>query len=94
MKLIRLFGSLIFVLGLFTAIFVGMPWYIYHDPTLPWWLKAAVYCLMGGILLVLLTVAIEQRKVKPQERHPTPLGPFGCCSRILRKSLVVRSPKL
>lgn len=76
MKLIRLFGSLIFVLGLFTAIFVGMPWYVYHDPTLPWWLKAAVYCLMGGILLVLLTVAIEQRKVKPPGEAPYPVGPL------------------
>jgi len=64
MKTIRLIGSLAFVLGLFVAIFVGMPWYIYHDPTLPWWLKIAVYCLMGGILLVLMMVAIEQRKSK------------------------------
>ena len=64
MKTLRLIGSLAFVLGLFVAIFVGMPWYIYHDPTLPWWLKIAVYCLMGGILLVLMMVAIEQRKGK------------------------------
>lgn len=71
MKILRLIGSLAFVLGLFTAIFVGIPWYIYHDPTLPWWLKTAVYCLMGGILLVLLMVAIEQRKGKvPGEGLP------------------------
>ncbi len=73
MKTIRLIGSLAFVLGLFVAIFVGMPWYIYHDPTLPWWLKIAVYCLMGGILLVLMMVAIEQRKGKTpgEELLPT-----------------------
>ena len=72
MKVIRLIGSLAFVLGLFTAIFVGMPWYIYHDPTLPWWLKIAIYCLMGGILLVLLAVAIEQRKGKVPREELSP----------------------
>jgi len=77
MKALRLSGSIAFVLGLFTAIFVGMPWYLYHDPTLPWWLKTAVYCTMGGILLVLLTVAIEQRKGKAlrEELPPTEFQP-------------------
>ena len=64
MKIVRMIGSMAFVVGFFTAIFVGMPWYIYHDPMLPWWLKGAVYCILGGILLVLLTVAVEQRKDK------------------------------
>lgn len=63
MKTIRLLGSLAFVLGLFTSIFVGIPWYIYHDPILPWWLKTAAYCLVGGIFLVLMSVALEQRKI-------------------------------
>ena len=71
MKILRLIGSLAFVLGLFTAIFAGVPWHVYHDPTMPWWLKTAVYCLLGGILLVLLMVAIEQRKGKaPGEELP------------------------
>ena len=34
------------------------------DPVVPWWLRTAVFCLLGGILLVLLTVALEQRKHK------------------------------
>jgi len=42
----------------------GIPWYVYHDPILPWWLKTAIYCLLGGILLVLLTVAVERREDK------------------------------
>ena len=67
MKTLRLIGSLAFVLGLFTAIFAGIPWYVYHEPILPWWLKIAVYGIMGGILLVLLTVAVEQRKGKASE---------------------------
>ena len=62
MKVLRLIGSSAFVIGLFTAIFAGIPWYVYHDRMLPWWLKAAVYCVLGGILLVLLTVAAEYRK--------------------------------
>jgi len=68
-KALRLVGSLAFVLGLFTAIFVGIPWYAYHEPILPWWLKTAVYCLLGGILLVLLTVAAEQGKGKARGKE-------------------------
>jgi len=64
MKTLRLIGSLAFVLGFFTAIFAGIPWYAYNNPLLPWWLRIAIYCLVGGILVVLLTVAAEQRKGK------------------------------
>jgi uncharacterized protein YbjQ (UPF0145 family) len=64
MKTIRHFGSLAFVLGLFTVLFVGVPWYVIvgDDPVLPWWFRVAVFSLLGGILVVLLTVAVEQRK--------------------------------
>ena len=66
MKVLRNIGSLAFVLGLFVTIFVGMPWGIIvsDDPVVPLWLRIAVFCLLGGILLVLLTVALEQGKVK------------------------------
>jgi uncharacterized protein YbjQ (UPF0145 family) len=52
-----------FVLGLFTAVFAGTPWYIMvaDDPVVPWWLRIAVFCLLGGILVVLATLALEQR---------------------------------
>jgi len=66
-------GSLAFVLGLFTAIFAGIPWQVIveDDPVIPWWLRTAVFCILGGILLVLLTVAIEQRKNKTSgEKFP------------------------
>jgi uncharacterized protein YbjQ (UPF0145 family) len=73
MKVIRLFGSLIFVLGLFIAVFAGVPWYVYNEPLLPLWLEIAVYAFLGGILLVLLTVAVEQRRSKaPTEKLPPP----------------------
>jgi uncharacterized protein YbjQ (UPF0145 family) len=64
MKIFRHIGSLAFVLGLFTAVFAGIPWYmiVADDPVVPWWLRIAVFCLLGGILVVLLTVALEQRK--------------------------------
>ena len=64
MKLIRQLGSLAFVMGLFTVLFAGMPWYVtvVDDPVMPWWFRAAVYSLLGGILIVLLTLALEQRK--------------------------------
>ena len=76
MKILRLFGSLVFVLGLFTVVFAGVPWYIYNEPLLPLWLGIAVYAFLGGILLVLLTVAVEQRKAKATgEELPPPESP-------------------
>ncbi len=74
MKLLRHMGSLAFVLGLFTAIFAGIPWYIIvaDNPVVPLWLKTAVFCLLGGILVVLLTVALEQTRHKTSEGRPLP----------------------
>jgi len=72
MKALRSIGSLAFVLGLFTVVFAGTPWYVLvtDDPVVPWWLRIAVFCLLGGILLVMLTVAVEQRKSGvPVEAH-------------------------
>ena len=73
MKILRHIGSLAFVLGLFTALFVGIPWYVItaEDPVMPWWFRTAIFCLLGGILVVLLTVAFEQlKKRKPREKLP------------------------
>jgi len=69
MKILRHIGSLAFVLGLFCAVFAGIPWYVIvaDDPAVPGWLKIALFCLLGGILVVLLTVALEQRKIKLSE---------------------------
>lgn len=71
MKLFRHIGSLAFVLGLFTAIFAGIPWHmmITDDPVIPWWLRIAVFCFLGGILLVLLTVVFEQMKDKASQEE-------------------------
>ncbi len=64
MKALRLLGSLAFVAGLFCAVFAGIPWYVIvaDNPALPGWLKLSIFCLLGGILTVLLTVVLEQRK--------------------------------
>lgn len=64
MKALRLVGSLAFVAGLFCAVFAGIPWYVIvaDDPAVPWWLKIAIFSLLGGIITVLLTVVLEQRK--------------------------------
>jgi uncharacterized protein YbjQ (UPF0145 family) len=75
MKLLRHIGSLAFVLGLFTAVFAGIPWYmiVADDPVVPLWLRIAVFCLLGGILVVLVTLALEQRvhKASAEELLPT-----------------------
>jgi len=72
MKVLRHIGSVAFVLGLFTAVFAGMPWYVMtaDDPAVPWWLRIAVFCLLGGILLVLATLALEQRTHKASVIEP------------------------
>lgn len=38
--------------GIFTAVFAGMQWYIMvaDDPVMPWWLRLAVFSLLGGVL--------------------------------------------
>ena len=66
MKVIRNIGSMAFVIGLFTAVFAGMPWYVIvaENPATPWWFRLAVFSLLGGILLVLLTLALEQSSKK------------------------------
>ncbi len=77
MKTLRSIGSLAFVLGLFIAVFAGIPWYmiVADDPVLPWWLRTAVFCLLGGILVVLLTVGLEQRKNKISGGEQLPTEP-------------------
>ena len=72
MKTLRQIGSLAFVVGLFTAIFAGLPWYVIvsDDPVLPWWMRIAIFCLLGGILVVLLTLALEQKKIKTKPEEP------------------------
>lgn len=74
MKAIRQMGSLAFVLGLFVVVFAGVPWHVMaaDDPVVPWWLRIAIFCLLGGILVVLLTLAIEQKTtMKPAEALPS-----------------------
>jgi len=77
MKIVRGIGSLAFVLGLFVTIFAGLPWYVVvsDDPVVPCWLRIAIFCLLGGILVVLGTVALEQRKFKPLAEVPLELEP-------------------
>ena len=74
MRIIRQIGSLAFVLGLFTAVFAGLPWYTVAatEPALPWWLRIAIFCLLGGVLVVLGTLAIEQRTAKASRQEPLP----------------------
>jgi len=77
MKTLRHIGSLAFVLGLFAAVFAGIPWYmiVADDPVVPWWLRIAVFFLLGGILVVLLTVALEQRKHRKSAERSSPAEP-------------------
>ncbi len=73
MKIVRQIGSLAFVAGLFVTIFAGVPWHVLttDDPVVPWWLRTAIFCLLGGILVVLLTLALEQKTSKiTQETAP------------------------
>jgi len=64
MKAIRQIGSLVFVLGLFVSVFAGIPWAVMvaDRSVVPWWLRIAIFCLLGGILVVLVTLALERKK--------------------------------
>ena len=77
MRVLRHVGSLAFVLGLFVVVFAGVPWHVLvtDDPVVPWWLRAAVFCLLGGILVVLLSVAVEQGIAKRPKDAPAPAAP-------------------
>jgi len=80
MKIVRQIGSLAFVLGLFTVVFAGIPWHVMvaEDPRpVPWVLRIAVFCLLGGILVVLVTLAIEQRTIKGPAEALTLAEPDG-----------------
>jgi uncharacterized protein YbjQ (UPF0145 family) len=72
MKTLRTIGSLAFVLGLFVTIFAGIPWHVIvvDDPVVPPWLRIAIFCLLGGILVVLLTLALEQKMSKKPADEP------------------------
>ncbi len=65
MRFLRQAGSLVFVLGLFVTVFAGVPWHVItsDDPVIPLWLRGAIFCLLGGILVVLVCLAVEQRNV-------------------------------
>jgi len=77
MKAVRHVGSLAFVLGLFIVIFAGIPWRVVtvDDPRVPMWLRVAVFGLLAGVLLVLISVALEQRKGKCAAVAVTPDDP-------------------
>ena len=77
MTLIRQIGSLAFVLGLFVTVFAGIPWHVIEadDPVVPWWLRTAIFCMLGGILVVLVTLAVEQKIRKASPDAPPPAEP-------------------
>jgi len=71
MKILRHIGSTAFVLGCFVVIFIGIPWgvIVSDDPVTPWWFKAAIFCVLGGILVVLVTLVIEQKGIKSSDEE-------------------------
>ena len=77
MKTLRQIGSLAFVLGLFTVVFAGIPWYAMNaqDPELDWWLRIAIFTLLGGILVVLVTLALEQLTSRRTVEEPLTTEP-------------------
>jgi uncharacterized protein YbjQ (UPF0145 family) len=72
MKALRQIGSLAFVLGLFVVVFVGTPWHVVvaDDPVVPWWLRLAIFGVLGGLLVVLVTLALEQRTSTTSDEEP------------------------
>jgi uncharacterized protein YbjQ (UPF0145 family) len=77
MRVIRQIGSLAFVLGLFVVVFAGVPWHVIKadDPPVPLWLQVAVFCLLGGILVVLVILALEQKMAGRPTEAPLAAAP-------------------
>jgi uncharacterized protein YbjQ (UPF0145 family) len=77
MKTLRHVGSFAFIAGLFVTIFAGVPWHVRvaDDPAVPAWLQIAIFSLLGGILVVLVTVAIEQKTAAPAPEAPAAVEP-------------------
>jgi len=73
MKTLRQIGSLAFVLGLFTAVFAGIPWYVIvsDDPVLPAWLRIAIFSPTGDDSLFLTGPAAPG--TSPQQTNPPQL---------------------
>ena len=75
-KWLRRVGSLAFVLGFFGVLFAVVPWYVtvLSDPNvggpLPLWVRTAVYLLLGGVAVVLVSVALEQRRYRREAVEP------------------------
>ena len=72
MKAIRQIGSLAFVVGLFTAIFAGVPWHVLttDDPRVPWWLRIAIFLLLGGVLVAGALLPIDEVRRRRRLRRP------------------------
>ena len=90
MKTLRHIGSLAFVLGLFTTVFAGIPWavIVHEDPEpVPLWLRIAIFSLLGGFLVVLVTLGLEQLTRKTTVEEPAPAEPD-------RTMLLSNSPEL
>ena len=66
MRTVRHIGSLAFVLGIFVTIFAGVPWHVFaaDDPAVPWFLRIAILLSLGGFLIVMVTLVLEQGKYK------------------------------
>ena len=77
MKAIRQIGSLVFVFGLFVTVFAGIPWSVMvaDRSIVPWWLRIAIFCLLGGILVVLATLALERKKKTAPAEGPVEIEP-------------------
>ena len=84
LKALRLVGSVAFVVGFFVIIFAGIPWIAHTVDSmdlggpLPVWLRIAVYLFIGGIAVVLVSVAVEARlhgaKARELEEAGEPVG--------------------
>ena len=51
--------------------------WVEDDPVIPLWLRAAVFCVLGGLLTVLVTLGLEQMGKRPVTEGPDAAEPDG-----------------
>ncbi len=70
-KSIRFLAANVFVLSVLTCVVYGIPYFLFQDPRIPLVIQVAVLAALGGGIIALASVILEQQIRKPKS-EPLP----------------------